>query len=296
VTFKVLVPLDGSRLAENSLVYLDALKGLGESEVLFVGVVDESEDFRGVTDAESRAREANLLTTYLHEVAEEVHEHTGVSIDYRVVTGSPASSILEEAASYTPNLIVISTRGRSGLARWRIGSVADKVIRGASCNTLVVGPKASERSHWIDTRIMEPFRSLLVPLDGSELAESALSVAETFAESYGSALHLVRVVPIQSVDGFYGESYVPDTLDILVQSANSYLQLAAGRLKRPPAATKVVVGSPSIQLEDYVFENKIDLVVMTSHGRSGFVRTALGSITDRLLGGAAPVLVVRPQE
>jgi nucleotide-binding universal stress UspA family protein len=278
------------------LVYLDALKSLGESEVLLVSVVDEAEDYQGVTDAGSRAREENLLATYLREVGQEVEEHTGVTIDHRILTGSPATSIVEEAARYAPDLIVISTRGRSGIARWRVGSVADKVIRGAACNTLVVGPKASERSHWIDTRIMEPFRSILVPLDGSQLAESALDVAESFARSYGSALHLVRVVPIPVVDGFNAEAYVPDMLDALVESAESYLQLAAGRLEGGTVTTEVIVGSPVVQLEDYVQEKGIDLVVMTSHGRGGFVRTALGSITDRLLGGAAPVLVVRPRE
>jgi nucleotide-binding universal stress UspA family protein len=121
-------------------------------------------------------------------------------------------------------------------------------------------------------------------------------VAESLAESYGSSLHLVQVVPVPIVDGFGAESYVPDVLTTLVDAAKSYLQKASATVKRSDVATKVIVGSPAIELEDYVSEQAIDLVVMTSHGRSGFMRTALGSITDRLLGGAAPVLVVRPRE
>src|SRR3970040_913397 len=99
MSYKVMVPLDGSRLAENSLVYLDALKGLGESEVLLVSVVDESEDFRGLHHAESRAREANLLSTYLREVSADVEKHTGVGVATKVLEGSPAAAILDEATA-----------------------------------------------------------------------------------------------------------------------------------------------------------------------------------------------------
>jgi len=297
MSYKVMVPLDGSRLAENSLVYLDALKSLGESEVLLVSVVDESEEFRGIADADSQAREANLLATYLREVHADIEKHLGVSVETKVLTGSPAAALIEEAARYAPDLIVISTGGRSGVSRWRVGSVADKVIRAASGNMLVVGPKAAERSSWIDARIIEPFRTLLVPLDGSELAERALPVATAFADAYGSVLHLVRVVPIPTVTGGMGgeASYVPDLLETLIDSAKAYLSDTAAKLNRP-VTTEAVVGSAVVRLEDYVNEHAIDLVVMTTHGRSGFVRTALGSVTDRLLGGAAPVLVVRARE
>jgi nucleotide-binding universal stress UspA family protein len=146
---------------------------------------------------------------------------------------------------------------------------------------------------------MEPFRSILVPLDGSELAESALPVAADFAASYGSAMHLVRVVAIPPVgDGMgMGEmAYTPDFLETLVESAKSYMQRTRESLGRTDVTTDVIVGSAAPQLEDYVAGKAIDLVVMTSHGRSGFLRSALGSVTDRLLGGPAPVLVVRPNK
>jgi nucleotide-binding universal stress UspA family protein len=144
---------------------------------------------------------------------------------------------------------------------------------------------------------MEPFKSLLVPLDGSGLAETALPVAAMFAESYGAQIHLVRVVQVPATaDGMGVISSMPDLLDTLIEAARSYLSSAATKLDRPDVKTDVLVGGAAWQLEDYVAGNAIDLVIMTSHGRGGFVRTALGSVTDRLLGGAAPVLVVRPHE
>jgi nucleotide-binding universal stress UspA family protein len=91
-------------------------------------------------------------------------------------------------------------------------------------------------------------------------------------------------------------SYMPDLFDTLMDSARAYLRNTATKLDRPDVKTDVLVGGAAWQLEDYVAGNAIDLVILTSHGRGGFVRTALGSVTDRLLGGAAPVLVVRPRE
>jgi nucleotide-binding universal stress UspA family protein len=162
---------------------------------------------------------------------------------------------------------------------------------------MVVGPKAAERGTWIDARILEPFRTLLVPLDGSEVAESALSVASSFAESYGAQIHLVRVVAVPAAADGMGEiTYMPDLLDTLIDSAKAYLRNTAEKLKKAEVRTDVQVGGAAWQLQDYVAANNIDLVIMTSHGRSGFIRSALGSVTDRLLGSAAPVLVVRPRE
>jgi nucleotide-binding universal stress UspA family protein len=177
-----------------------------------------------------------------------------------------------------------------------MGSVADKVVRAAACNTMVVGPKAAERTTWIDARILEPFKSLLVPVDGSALAESALPVAGAFAGAYGAQIHLVRVAAIPVTgDGMEG-IYTTDLLNDAITSAKEYVQAAATKLSGADVKTDVLVGNAAAELQDYVAANAIDLVIMTSHGRGGFVRTALGSVTDRLLGGAAPVLVVRPRE
>ena len=161
--YKVLVPLDGSRLAEHSLIYLDALRSLGESEVLLLSVVDQPEAFKYPSPAEAIEREANLLGTYLREVSSDIEQHLGITVETKVTTGAPADCVLEEARAYSPDLLVISTHGRSGPSRWRFGSVADKVIRGAECNILVVGPKAAEAAKWLEGRIMAPFKSLLVP-------------------------------------------------------------------------------------------------------------------------------------
>jgi nucleotide-binding universal stress UspA family protein len=294
--FKVLIPLDGSRTAEHALVYVDALRALGETRVRLFSVVDETEDFRSMSPVEARERETNLLSTYLREVAGDIRQHVGIEVETRVVSGNPAACVLKEAHDYRPELMLISTHGRSGASRWRLGSVADKVIRSGDCNTLVIGPSANRNEAWLDARIMPPFRSVMVPLDGSQLAEQALEVARPIVQTFDSTLHLVRAVPIPTLVDGYGVdvTYYPRLLEALEEGAREYLARLLAKLDSAARITTAVsVGTPAVQLEQYATDHGIDLVVMTTHGRGGFVRAALGSVTDRLLGGPAPVLVVR---
>jgi nucleotide-binding universal stress UspA family protein len=294
--YKVLVPLDGSRTAEHSLVYLAALKRFDGCAVELLCVADEAEDFHGKASGEALEREANLLSTYLREVAHDVEEHVGVQVEMKVVRGNPAQRVAEEIVARKPDLLVISTHGRSGVSRWRIGSVADKVIRAASCNTLIVGPHAHQDEVWIDAGAEEPFKKILVPLDGSALAENALGVARQYAETFGSTLHLVRVVNFMYGGTFTPDgAYSPDLFQALEEGAAATVAEAAQKLGAGVCTeTATLMGDPAAQLEGYVKAKDIDLVVMTTHGRSGFTRTALGSVTDRMLAnGTAPVLVVR---
>jgi nucleotide-binding universal stress UspA family protein len=293
--FKVLVPLDGSRTAEHSLVYLSALKRLGECRVELLSVADEAEAYHGEATAEAIEREANLLATYLREVSADVKRHVGIEVEQKLVRGAPAQRIAEEIEATKPDLVAISSHGRTGVARWRIGSVADKVIRGSPCATLVIGPNAHRDEVWIDAGAEEPFKQILVPLDGSDLSEAALDTAVHYAEAFGSTIHLVNVIRFPYTDYLYEGASTGDVIDVLQDAANQLVNETAARLApRVKTTTAVRTGDPATQLEEYVVQHAIDLVVMTTHGRSGFTRTALGSVADRMLAqSAAPVLVVR---
>jgi nucleotide-binding universal stress UspA family protein len=154
-------------------------------------------------------------------------------------------------------------------------------------------------------------RHIMLPLDGSELAERALPVAERVATAVGADLHVVRVVepaaPIVAMP-VAGEAhgmlpavaYLPHASEewaASVQAADEYLASRRQRLALPMGdrvKTDRLVGNVAAELLDYVSAHDIDLVVMCSHGRSGLSRFALGSIADRLLrNGTAPVLLVR---
>jgi nucleotide-binding universal stress UspA family protein len=298
--YKIVVPLDGSRLAEHPLAYIKSLKRLvdGDVSVQLLSCIAVSDQAAGLDEVEARDRAANLLSTYLREVATDLHEHAGVEVTKRIITGVPSYALTNEILAQKPDLLVVATHGRSGVSRWRFGSVADKLIRSVECNTLVIGPKSTENETWVDTEIEAPFQSILVPLDGSGLAEHGLTVARDFAARYGSELHLVSVVNAASaaagfgVEGFYG----PAIYEATIEETREYLAKTRcnGTAREQ---TVVMTGDAATVLEDYVRQHSIGLVVMTTHGRGGLIRTALGSVTDRMLSAsAAPVLVVRPRE
>jgi nucleotide-binding universal stress UspA family protein len=291
--YKVLIPLDGSRLAEHALAFLPALSHLGDLNVTLVSVTDFPDDLLEVVTTEEQEREHNLLSTYLREIGGDLEKHLGARVQTQTLRGPAANRILEQASEFSPDLLVISTHGRSGIARWRRGAVADKVIRGADCPVLVVGPKAMERGQWLEAEAVPPFMHILVPMDGSETAEAALPAAMRLAEQYGSRIHLFQVMPyVPLAAGFWNTT--ESLRDDVVASGREYLTDVAGRLERPNQVTVgVSIGAPAIEIDAYIAANEIDLVVMTSHGRGGFARAALGSVADRVIGAGPPVLVVR---
>jgi len=292
----VIVPLDGSRLAERSLVFVQALTKFGSLSVTLISVIDESEESKTLAPSASVERERNVVASYLREVAADMHKHLNVNVETEVLEGIPAEVILARCSVARPDLLVVSTHGRSGISRWRMGSVADKLVRGAACPTMVIGPHASDEQGWLEAGARQPFKRILVPLDGSELAEASLETARSFAAEFESEVHLARVINLQAYgDGLMLESsYTPRLIDTLTDSATAYLKAASQKIAAPAGVlTSVLTGTPAGALEEYVESNGIDLIVMTTHGRGGVARAALGSVADRLLGGPAPVLLVR---
>ena len=142
-------------------------------------------------------------------------------------------------------------------------------------------------------------RRIAVPLDGSPLAEAALAPAARLAAAAGARLVLLRVqsLPVMATMAY---QYVPDLGEIdaeLEQLAQQYLEGVLGRLPAGVAADIAVIrGVPAATLADYLQENAVDLVVMTTHGRGGVRRLALGSTADRLVRLGLPVLLIRAPE
>jgi nucleotide-binding universal stress UspA family protein len=135
-----------------------------------------------------------------------------------------------------------------------------------------------------------------VPLDGSHLAAEALPVARALAERTNAGLRLVRAVqyPI-SVESDSIGSLATDVVESLELTASLYLSEARLELETSqPVETAVLRGPPAQALLSDIQENPPDLLVMTSHGRTGFIKWALGSVTDRMIRGPVPVLVLRP--
>ncbi|HEU4525576.1 MAG TPA: universal stress protein [Gemmatimonadales bacterium] len=150
----------------------------------------------------------------------------------------------------------------------------------------------------VDTRAL---RGVLVPLDGSELAEQALSVGAARARRTGATLHLVSVhepVPLAAMPPDYPMPVLEMEAEATEQRLR-YLESVAAwtRTALPtPVVASVVTGHPAAALCEYVGTHPVDLVVMTTHGRGGLGRLWLGSVADRLLRHvASPVLLLHPE-
>ncbi|HLF70776.1 MAG TPA: universal stress protein [Dehalococcoidia bacterium] len=276
----ILVPLDGSKAAELSLSFLAALKPLGIGQVRLLSVVEPA---ASPEVEEERVRNAREYLATLAERTERLH---GVPTEPVCRTGVAAAEIMEEAERPEVNLVLMTTLG-AGAVRDRLGGVADKVARGALCPTLLLGPHASAPLE---------IRTITVPLDGSRLAAEVLPVARAFAEKLNSRIRLVSV--LQQVVGLEPEvvgAVAAEVIESIDLTGSLYLEEAKLELgTSQPVETVILEGPPADALLRDLKENPPQLVMMTSHGRHGFVRWALGSVTDRLILGPAPVLVLRP--
>jgi len=187
------------------------------------------------------------------------------------------------------DLLVLATHGRAGPERWRLGSVADEVVRKASVPVLLAGPNVSiNLGEYQNRRIM-------VPLDGLSLAEQALPAARLVAERTGASIALVRVVTLETSWALSFQTDPEAMIGGLEAAAESDLSKLAQDLKCEYEVLRAGYSAnvPN-ELIRYAANHAVDLVVMTSHLRPTLERWLLGSVADEMLRGPAPVLLVKP--
>jgi nucleotide-binding universal stress UspA family protein len=228
-----------------------------------------------------------------------VAETAGAEVTTAVHTGRVVDTLHREVASLGIDLVIMATHGRGVLSRAWLGSVADQFVRGSETPVLFVRPQEG------DAPAPEPspdFSTLLVPLDGSDLSESALQHATAFGELFGSAYHLTRVVayPLD-----VASPYLPHTIqmnaDILADakdSAAEYLEEHAEAMRRRGLRVTVSVAVDPQAAHGILAEAEAvgsDLISMATHGRSGVGRMVMGSAADKVLRGThVPLLLYRP--
>lgn len=293
----ILVPLDGSDVAEAALPYAEAVARLTGAGLRLLTVV--SKEPAGLTGRPPEVREflervaGETLGAYLAATLNSF-DSSDVAVATSLVIGDPVDEIL--AATDEPDIAmtVMATHGRGGAARLLVGSVADAVMRLSTRPVLLVRPPESDQAPSPVT-----FRRLLVPLDGSADAELALAPATELASAAGARLCLVRVEPwLSAMTAPYG--YLPDLTRMdqqVAEEAEAYLERVRGTLPKHIAADATVLrGAPAGCLTEYLEEQDrpVDLTVMTTHGRGGLRRLLLGSTADRLVRSGAPVLLLRP--
>ncbi|MEK7214987.1 MAG: universal stress protein [Chloroflexota bacterium] len=291
---KVLVPLDGSPLAEAALPYAQDIARSLQGEITLVNVVAMPP--AGVSAAhdafmdQQRAEAESGARRYLDAKAAELRGQ-GLQVREAVLSGPVADTLQQYAAHQGIELIALATHGRAGLERWMVGSVTDHLIHGSSIPVLTIRPSRDGNPASGLTRV-------LVGLDGSELAETALSYAAELAEGLRLTLTLVQEVPSE-VELFAGSNYVAYPIDIVSElkaAAGEYLEEKAAQLSGAGLIcdTVVAVGGPVSHLIEAANRLPGTLIVVSSHGRSGLGRAILGSVADRVIHEShGPVLVVR---
>jgi nucleotide-binding universal stress UspA family protein len=297
---RIVVGLDGSPLAEAILdpVRILAARLGGDVVLLHVACVPESvraiAPRAGVALDEVVAQERERAQRYLDGVAQPLRK-AGISVRTVAVAGDPAAEIVRYAEREGIDLIALATHGRSGMQRWFYGSVTDAVLHTTTAPLLLIRPT---------DETVKPFnvRRIVVGLDGSELAEAALPIAERFARRFAVPLVLVRVVE-SSMLAFAGDPFGGVYVDyqrlfeILRDGAEQYLDTRAAEIRGRGVTVETCVeaGTAAEALVAQSQAHAGTLLVLSTHGRSGWRAIALGSVARRVvLVAASPVLIVRP--
>lgn len=297
---QILVPLDGSPLAEQVLPCAMTLSRGLESELVLFGAVSIPSDTEEIL-----ARAGVKADAMLEELKTEANEHLrqvvdqlrecGLGARHVIECGPAAESIVGYAEQMDVRQIVMATHGYNGPNRWTHGSVAERVVQSASVPVLLLRVKETQVT---DSRQPMCCQRILVPLDGSVRAERVLPVVTPIARALESELILFQV-PIVYVSGWMtGEWFLPvqGVLATAEQDAQAYLDYVATRLQQQGvrASTATEIGGVAASIIGYAESNQIDLIAMCTHGRTGLARWALGSVADRVLRARClPLLLVR---
>jgi nucleotide-binding universal stress UspA family protein len=292
---RMLVTLDGSKIAEQALPYGRFLaRGLA-LPVELLGVVDPAPlaDFaevwqRGDLDR-LIAEETRGTTEYLSGVA---RSFAGAQVTCAVERGTPEEVIIQKAAADPNTLIVMATHGRSGFQRWLLGGVADKVLHGTRNHLFLA--RASEEGKTDGEAVL---RTVLLPLDGSPLAEKAFPVVEELAQALPLEVILMRAYalpPVASADEYGGAT--EELVRQLESDAREYLDEKVETLKRASVSHVSLVtqlGYGAAEIIALARKTPDNFIAMSTHGRSGFRRFLLGSVTERVVRHSGdPVLIV----
>jgi nucleotide-binding universal stress UspA family protein len=281
---RIVVALDGSLTAEAVLPHVRRILHRQDSEIILVRAVVPAPVENAILIADAAVGGAR---SYLAGIQERL-ERQGVRVTLDVRVGSAISIILEVAEERKATMIAMATHGATGIKRILLGSTAEVVLRKSPVPVFVVRPFWTEEEGPPEASETAPMRNVLVPVDGSDLAELAVPSALELARLFEARAILLRVLE-ESREGDAAE----------VRDAEEHLDAVARTFERRGIETFALVqkGEPVEEILKAVRFHHADLIVMTTHGRSGLSRLVTGSVTEQVLRRATvPLLVVRAEK
>jgi nucleotide-binding universal stress UspA family protein len=295
---KILVPLDGSKTAEAVLPLARSWSSKLKLPVELIAVVDTAELARSLSAIE-RFYMNNLVDEetrrcgeYLERAAKNFFPDGCKS---RLEKGSSPDIIIDAAAADKGTLIMMATHGRSGVSRWLLGSVAEKVLRATSNPLLLI--RSSDKARADEQASLS---SVVVPLDGSDLAEEVLPSVVDLAKKLDLEVILFRAYTVPYAIYGAGGSYTVDQDQLLAAidvDVSRYLEEKADVLRKT-GLEKVFCASKeglsADQIIKFARRTPDNLIAMCTHGRSGVKRWVLGSVTETVVRHSGdPVLVIQ---
>lgn len=297
----ILVPTDFSSYSDYATVYARALARDNNTAIHFVHVVDQRNK-----ELAGRIGGAYVSSADLEALYVEIEKHAGermaklieraaaagLKAEQHLCTGWPSEEIVRVAEEIGADLIVIATHGHSGLNRLVLGSTCEKLIR---CSPIpVLSVKHPEHEFADDASIS--LKKILCPCDFSDFSHLAIPYAAELCREFGASLKLAHVVAAWLDYPEFVPSVKQNNSPHLVEEAEKSLEKLASEQEGIEVHVEVDSGIPHRKLSDIIEKDNIDLVVMTTHGRSGIPHFLLGSVTEKILRTAnCPVMTVRPK-
>jgi nucleotide-binding universal stress UspA family protein len=292
---KILVPLDGSELAEVTLWYAEGLAGRMSSSITLLIVLSPE-------DLKSRY----MYDCYIKELAERIKADAKqrgagkkggeIKVDYEILKGDAAEEIVDYADKARISLIIMSTQGRSGVRRWALGNVANKVLRATGKPVLLIRAKGAKPDVYRERLV-----KVLVPVDGSKESESILRYVTYMATELDLEVTLFHAWVRESEDIPFTKEGL-EQINQLRKRREDYIKRMETRLKRKGVNVnsvfkEVLTGGAAEEIIKLAEEGDFSMVTMSTHGRSGLGRWIFGSNAEKVLeGGSTPLLLVRPRK
>jgi nucleotide-binding universal stress UspA family protein len=306
----ILVPLDGSTFGEHAVPWAATIARRAGAKMTLAHVHEPASVLYGEgavmlsDELDTHARGQKQL--YLDHVVGRLYGGAAMTAEARMLEGGVVEAIHEYVNKNHIDLVVMTTHGRGPMGRFWLGSAADKLVRRLNVPLLLVHPAATTP----DLTEERAVHHILIPLDGSELAEGIITPATSLGESMQSDYTLLRVVrPVHptlpyteglSVAQMAGE--ILDRIETLqgevLKEAQGYLTGVAEKLRARSIGvrTRVAVEEhPASAILQEAGTCGADLIAIETHGRGGLIRLVLGSVADKVLRGSTiPVLVHHP--
>jgi nucleotide-binding universal stress UspA family protein len=297
----VMVPLDGSAFGEHALpLALTIAQRSGAAvHLVHVAVPPTHHDLVHLLHPEEEQSPQVRGQHYLEQLVERLVPRWKVPLSTTVLDGPVGPALERHALVSGAELVVMTTHGRGSLKRVALGSVADQMVRTLPLPVLLMRPREETLDLW-EHPAEEPFHRILIPLDGSELAESVLEPLLALGMLFEAEYTLLQAIYPPMLG--YALTAHPELVDQqvianLCNEARTYLDMVAERLRKRhlKVQTDTALGYPPRAILEYAHGHEVKLIGLATHGQGGVSRLLLGSTADEVVRGASmPVLVCRP--